>query len=350
MATGSAGTWAFAALSSGQIVRLVVDDGQSERHVVSQSSTTGRSVATEPVLTVPGESIATGSSLHSDHSSFGPAVISLVPGSTNRYDYFGIVFNGNPSVELSETWRVTYEGRIPGASGQGFFAGGAGRFVDPVARFCEAGVEPGDLLVLKPDGLCGLKSGDSIEYRVAEVLDNALVAKPITTPLPEQGCGPVRYEIRLSGAWTVVGSRSGFLHGWMASPDGHCVKRPDASPLFTARAYTSLPIEGDKVSACPPLSDAPDIAWKTFQNISFSFRLYPACVTDDQFQSRVIQEKRDTELSFSVLSGQVPDVASVGGIPTGMVIVARTLYVFDASMGALNLVDISSMTLTSRRY
>ncbi|MBM4394797.1 MAG: hypothetical protein FJ087_03795 [Deltaproteobacteria bacterium] len=357
MTTATTGSRAFVTLSSGQIVRAVVTEAGAEQHRVGEADSTVPSAATAPDLRVAGIAFDRGASLHPEHASFGPSVVSLVPG-TGRYSYYGVVFNGNPLVELTETWRVTYEGRLPGAaSASGFFAGTAGRFADPSARFCDAGVEPGDLLVLLPAVRpeCAAPAGVPLEFRVARVASGALTVESLAggAPLPDPAAclgGAIPYEVRAADSWTVVGTRSGFLHNLAAGPDGGCVQRPDAGPGFTARARTSLPVEGTKLAACPPLPDAPDVAWLDFANVAFRFRLFPPCETSAEFVSSVIPESRDTELSFTVLSGHVPDVVSIGGVPVGAFVLGASLWVFDAGSGFLAEVDTSSMSIRSTAY
>jgi hypothetical protein len=67
---------------------------------------------------------------------------------------------------------------------------------------------------------------------------------------PPQSCinAPQRYELDAGDAFTVIGSRTGFLHSIIADANGTCVKDPDANPLLVGR----LPL---RAPACDPAAD-----------------------------------------------------------------------------------------------
>lgn len=75
--------------------------------------------------------------------------------------------------------------------------------------------------------------------------------------VPPQACvnGPQRYEVRASDAFTLLGSRSGFVHPIIAdsTQGGRCIRDPDAHPLQVGR----MPLTAPACNAAPadPLTD-----------------------------------------------------------------------------------------------
>jgi hypothetical protein len=67
---------------------------------------------------------------------------------------------------------------------------------------------------------------------------------------PPQSCinAPQRYEMRAGEAFALVGSRSGYIHPWIADVNGSCVRDPSANPYQVARIPLRAP-------ACDPTAD-----------------------------------------------------------------------------------------------
>lgn len=67
---------------------------------------------------------------------------------------------------------------------------------------------------------------------------------------PPQSCinAPQRYELRAGEAFTLVGSRTGYIHPWIADVNGSCVRDPDANPYQVSRIPLRAP-------ACDPTAD-----------------------------------------------------------------------------------------------
>ncbi|MGE0550119.1 MAG: hypothetical protein AB7O24_20055 [Kofleriaceae bacterium] len=67
---------------------------------------------------------------------------------------------------------------------------------------------------------------------------------------PPQACvnAPQRFEVRAGEAFTVVGSRSGYVHPMIADPSGACIRNPAASPYTVGRIPLSPP-------PCDPTAD-----------------------------------------------------------------------------------------------
>jgi hypothetical protein len=55
--------------------------------------------------------------------------------------------------------------------------------------------------------------------------------------VPPQSCvnAPQRYELRAGEAFTVIGSRQGYMHPIIADPVGNCIKDPNANPYMVGR-------------------------------------------------------------------------------------------------------------------
>ncbi|MGE3547185.1 MAG: hypothetical protein AB7L28_24885 [Kofleriaceae bacterium] len=67
---------------------------------------------------------------------------------------------------------------------------------------------------------------------------------------PPQACvnAPQRFELRAHEAFTVVGSRSGYVHSMIADPSGACIRDPAANPYLVGRIPLSPP-------PCDPTAD-----------------------------------------------------------------------------------------------
>jgi hypothetical protein len=73
--------------------------------------------------------------------------------------------------------------------------------------------------------------------------------------LPPQACvpGPQRYSVDAADAFTVVGSRSGYLHHVIADASGACVQDPAASSLMVGRVPLTAPAcTGDGLTDLSP--------------------------------------------------------------------------------------------------
>ncbi len=378
--TGAAlGVRAFVAEQNGTLARVVVTPNtdnpvahQHEHSITDGVSNDVDSVAQMPVLRVDGVILTQAIVQNPEYPSFGMADIESDPANSGKSLYYGIRFGGDLKSELSEIWDVTYEGVIPGASGCGTLAADPGAtqsafFTDPTVDFCALGVlegqdaHPGDVLVITPDpkATCAQAADEVLEYRVVGVQANRLAIEPayVSVPLPPAGCfdgSPMAYEVRASGAWTVVGARSGFLHNRM-SASGQCVARADSNPLFTGRAFTALPEDGGAVlQSCPArLGDSKigaNFAASRFTNAALSFNLVPGCKTDSRFQPIWIPPTRDTRLSFQATSGAVPMSVSVGGLPEEMVVAGTSVFTLDSGTGVVYRVNAVDDTLTESWY
>ncbi|MBP7125486.1 hypothetical protein KBD49_03870 [Myxococcota bacterium] len=368
------GLRAYAILESGLAVRLVVDPERPDQalHRIDPASTDVESVATMPV-TIEGEDLQPlGIVRRPEWPSFGMSDIQSDPERPGRSIYYGIRFHDDPSQELSESWDVVYEGVLPHATGCGTFRGeiqgGEVRvFEDPSQDFCELGVSegegdfPGDHLVIRPDpaGGCDLASLEALEYRIVAVEATRLLLEPAfaSLPLPPPGCldgRTLRYEVRASRQWLVVGSTSGLLHN-RTSSRGVCVPRGDVSARFTGRALTTMPADGTEVlQACPVrLGDArigDNFLFRRFENPSFSLNVVPGCRIDSRFRPVVVPPRRDQRLTFQVTSGFQPKSLALGGAPVDFVPGGKYLFVLDAATRSVYQVDSEKHLVSASWY
>lgn len=367
------GVRAVASTENGDLVRIVVtpDEANPVPHVLEAAEDQTGSVASSPDTRFGGEWIASAYLTRPDLASFGSAEIVLLSDADDLYRYYGIEFQGDTRLVLSETWTATYEGILPGTRRCGtltFGDQGEVQLVDPTADFCALGVvagvhaREGDVVVLRPElpVACGTLRGGVLEYRVAAVRPDRLVLAPafVSMPLPEPGCleGPVSFEIRVEDGWTVVGSRTGFLHAQVADGDA-CVVPEDADPLWNGRAYAPVPRDpSGRVTACPIREGDPQFsveAWDEalFQNPVMKFRVVPGCRVGQGFLPEVAPAVRDTQLMFRTISGFAPLDVSLSGLPgAGLAVAGTRVFGTDAANGLVFEVDVEEMTLISTRY
>ena len=250
----------------------------------------------------------------------------------------------------AETWVLEYEGEIPeSASPSGALADGA--LLDPLADFCELGVEVGDRLELRfpltePD--CEALSAVAWEVAVDAVSKdrlgvdvNALVEAPV---LGEDGqwqisartaelsgrCGAtgVQYRILAGGAFLAVGSVSGVLHGW-TSRGGRCVPREDADPRLASRVRVAEPLqEGLELTTCPSYDDDEHFTRHPFENASFSLTMMPGCERLESERYRPRAPHRGIRWSFRTSGGIQPRWIATSGLPSDIHYIDETGMLF----------------------
>ncbi|MFO0746791.1 MAG: hypothetical protein U1F43_14130 [Myxococcota bacterium] len=314
-------------------------------------------------------------------------VASVSPPSLRR---FGIWPPQNPEEAPTESWALTFEGRIPGASGNlGELVGGLSTtLVDPEATFCEDGVEVGDWVqittpiaatdaaLIKPPevklangNVCPTVEAKTaiIEVRVTGVGQDELVIDPTTARLrptlpvldvqkieadrlvsrraceqavkdlddvlgrPENLTATTAftadaiekrfaYNVRVADAWTLVGTRSGFLHRWKWDAAGaRCVEDPtlDAN-VFRGRVHE----RADAVASydeCPPPADqlsydkveelAP--AASRFTNPSMGVDVFPGCERTTEGAIAAVPSQQDTTFTFTLTGPQQGSALSI---------------------------------------
>ena len=137
----------------------------------------------------------------------------------------------------------------------------------------------------------------------------------------------VDYRVRTSGVWTVVGTRSGFLHQIVEDEEGRCVARDDADPRLGGRARQ-----------CDPDDEDPTCV---FENPYLRFRMAPGLGENGRPVPTVV----DTVWTFDTTGALDPLSISAGGMPTMIEYVPGldALTVVDPVGGGLVEVDVSSL-------
>jgi len=367
------GTRALAWLYGGQIVRVVVDPTEELPwpHRAENDLDDIESSAYQPVVWYQGTKLDNGIKTRTDLPSFGSTQIVLPVTEEDHYVYYGIQFNGDIEAEAPETWTLTFEGVIPGATGEcgtlvsGDSDGWLTEFVLSTGNtdFCAFGVEgesdsyAGDIvdLVLPDAESCGEYAGMAVSFRVRANWGGALALRPLDAstalrPIPS-ACGGdhVQWVVRASEQWVVTGSRTGFLHPWVRQGGG-CVVRSDFDPVFTARARTAMPVTDDLVvDSCPIARDLDSgIDWEStwFRNPVFGLWVIPGCRFDDQYRPVVVPPVRDTALKFAMETGRIPNQNDIGGLASAVEIHGGILFALDSSNGRLVIIDPATMEIT----
>lgn len=205
----------------------------------------------------------------------------------------------DPWFASEERWAITYEGPIPQtAHGNGRYvraadptnASGGLELVVDAADFCAAGVEDGDQVVITSPLVNDRgteKDSDRCKElkKLADEVDDDRVLIPVVRAfsdrlmLSERGVrvgsrarsiddildcaagAPLAFYVRAGRqAYTVVGSRSGFVHPVVRRADGRCVVPADADPLHAGRAYADQVFQNGRVAFIPrrPAEDEAD--------------------------------------------------------------------------------------------
>ena len=280
--------------------------------------------------------------------------------------YYGIKSLSTPYDTPSEIWTLSSGGALPGTRRTtGRILEENLRFHDNGARYCEWGVEAGDILeiVMGENISCGDLVGtefrvqltkvasDTLDFdpaslRVKAAGDDAFSASDSTLGLtPQCLAGPLNYQIRVpEDVFLVNGSRSGVLHPWEAGSDG-CV---DSGNGYTARASVGL-IKDDEPLTCPINSSDADLV--PFENPLFSFALVPGCTTTPE--GIVLSElSPDTIYRFTISGGNVPQTILSTSRNADLLVHPnqKQLYHLDDGVNAIYVLDPADDTLDSTIY
>lgn len=239
----------------------------------------------------------------------------------------------NPYAITTETWTVTYEGALPGFTGS-YGAlddqGGAPVISDPAAGFCRKGVEATGAVeqhdvVQLLDSVCQFDDSCTAEVKqqclaefgeaderplkksrsllIEKVHDDKVVLAERHFDvngaiLPGRadvarikqcfGAGVLRYTVRSSGNWVVVGSVSGFLHRQIVDPastDKACITDLTKPRIHQGRVTTQVaPLTLDQIAASrTPIESnlvVDDCARFTNPSWKFAIRSGLDCTTD----------------------------------------------------------------------
>ena len=233
--------------------------------------------------------------------------------------------------------------------------GTAGRLRPPEPVLDEDAIEAAGLSLSVCD--------DAREVLIDELTwsDNLLATDAIEVAnLPEQ----VSYTVRPSEAWTVVGSRSGYLHRRVWDGDaGACVDDPALDARRDGRIQqVDLGAPGDAApyASCPPSLDDIGFAsvaallpegWSRFTNYSFSVDLFPGCRHLEGGGIELVESQRDTTWTFDLAGPDAPQSISADGVLLGnrvpLLDFRRWQLQLDSASGRVHLLEIRANSVSN---
>lgn len=303
------GTFLWISLVNGQVIKFQVSDTKGTKNVLTDSDLGVRDSITEPSLLVGDKLVDGGFGENVDYPSLGPVEIDLLPNTDNEYSFYGLKFLSPTLTVPYEDWTVTFDGKVPHTASVSGFLAADNTLTDPAQAFCGLGVETGDRVIFTavPD-TCPLK-GQAVA--ITGVKPHSL-ALGIKNGVPAVCLGKgLSYYVRVTNQWIVWGSVTGFLSPWYADGDKCSIKK-DAVGM-QGRVLQSMPKDGVKLNTCPVYPGDPEINWKAFRNMEFSFSIFPGCTIDQSYNITAVQPKTDTQIRFSALNYLIPISSTVGG-------------------------------------
>jgi len=304
------GTFLWVSLANGRLVKFQIADDKGPKNVLTDSGIGLRDSASEPSLLVGDKLVDGGFAENVDYPSMGPVEIDLIPNTDNEYSFYGLKFMSPTLAIPDEDWTVTYEGRIPDTASVSGFLAADNTLSDPARDFCNLGVEKGDRVIFTgtPDE-CPLQDN---AVKITDVMPHSLtldIKGGISDICTKKGAS---YYIRATGQWIVNGSVTGFLHPWYS--DGNkCGMKKDAVGS-QGRVLQSMPkAAGFKLDTCPVYPGDPEIDWKPFTNMEFTFSIFPGCTIDKDYNITAVQPQTDTQIRFTAFNYLMPVSGSAGG-------------------------------------
>ncbi len=264
--------------------------------------------------------------------------------------WYGVRLSDTNRLVRSESWTVRYEGELPGTQSTGQLTSG-GALHDPAVDYCELGVEPGDLLLVRTDQrhTCGDYDGILFEWPIVDLSadelylgapgrsfiertpgddddwdETELVVNESDLPLPDPECfaGPLEYAVRAREQYVITGSQSGYLHNWH-NVEGRCEKRPDADSRFVGRTTEARKRPDVTLPDCPPPADGFEDFYEGdfFENFALRFRMYPGCERDPDGDVVSLdgETERDVAWQFRVTSAFAPQQFRTGRLPARVI-------------------------------
>lgn len=342
---------AYIATTAGDVFMIDAAIDGNQVHMLRQTAYNG---LTEPLSTVStpelfdnGKKVSQSFAARADYANLGPFTVD-----SSSLSYYGVHLTASSRTLRNETWSVIHQGTLPTShrttgrivSQQRDSDGeSVAIFYDPYADFCEVGVEPGDILVLRPgyrlscgseDSPIGIFKGDRFEFRIRRLTADTLVLESdgavgivelteeereqmqlnpndpgdltYVASLPHPNCFVTAgsYEIEApAGTYLVVGSQTGYLHSWRSN--GGICEQQSNDPLHTGRAREATPKSGTDLDTCTlPLPDSSFENEVLFSNFLFSFNVRPGCVFDPLTgNAQFVKTPRHLQIRFQVRSG-----------------------------------------------
>jgi len=361
--------YAYVSDDGGRASRILVEEDGEPMHLTdSATEEDDRTRAAKPRLYVDGDEVQLGFTPIAGVPNLGPLVIETIDEEEDIQRFYGIDFQGDLRAHRNETWRVTYEGRLPGTSalearlmndGTAHVFGGS---------LCEVGVLPGDLFEMDYplESGCGeFDVGATYTFTIAAVGDDYLELSPdggeglledgtfVPVGMPSTNCFGkfVSFSIRPRSTFVVYGSRTGFLHGVVSTPDG-CAVAADADPLFTGRALAATLKDGESLPSCPVTEPVEALELATYANPTLTFNIFPACEEQLDGTRNIIDTQRDTEWRFTVASGFVSQTILAAKSATGHVLspASDLLYVLDLAARGVKEIGLEEFLLQASYF
>jgi hypothetical protein len=365
-------TEAYVADAGGQVTRVVVQDKDGPRHLVaeaeSEDDTPAHCSASKPHLLVEGDEIALGYSPVTGYPDLGPLMVETLDEETNKKRFYGITFTDDLRSTTNETWRVEYEGALPGMSDALARVVTSTRVVFEHTNLCSHGVLPGDYLVLRPgvETRCGdFQAGEEYNYTIEQAGGDWVVLEAGSgwtegeggevegVPDPTPACFPwtVAFSMRPAGVFTVRGSRTGFLHQVIETEDG-CEESQTANPLFNGRAAAATVTDGVVLEKCPITAAGEGIETATYSNPILSFDIFPACRISQDGLAELVAPERSTVWTFTVATGFALDAILAASTPVDWTLQepAGKLLLLDLTGKSIKAVTLKDFTLSAAYY
>ncbi|MBM4371490.1 MAG: hypothetical protein FJ098_07535, partial [Deltaproteobacteria bacterium] len=345
------------------------DDAVHTLEVLEQDP--GDTQALKPRLFDRDEEIELGFTPPPEYPSLGPLAVVALDEEAERSRFYGLLFSERVEWHRTEVWNITWEGPLPEARDLPAVLRTPARLDLPGADLCAAGVEPGDVAVIRfgEPLACGAFEGLEFEYVVEDagpdwlLLDAEAGGRQIPDlpegdeleddewtpewpqaslgmPAPECFQGILRVDVRAAGQFVVRGSRTGFLHPVMSAPEG-CIMDGDADPLFTGRAVPATVLPEAALTTCPLTDLVEGLEARTFRNHIFEVDIFPPCKVSGDGGVTILDIPRDVRWSVTVSSGFDLKDLLTGGLPLDLELLPgpELLMLLDPTTRALKAVD-----------
>ena len=262
---------------------------------------------------------------------------------------------------------MEYEGDLPGTDDLWATITSPTHVTIEGGNLCSLGVLPGDWFSIKLDrntGCDAFKANEEYSYLIKEVNEDSIVLEAgkgewvtvegiETVPAPTPGCFPlpVRFEIRPRETFVVSGSRTGFLHNIISTPEG-CRADPEGDPLFTGRATMATLAEGAVPEMCPIMASEADIQLATFENPILKFDIFPPCTISPDGTVQIGEPIRDTLWRFEVSSGFLSNTLATGYLPVEQMLhsAQELLYILDLAGRSILSIDLTVFETSTSFY
>jgi len=344
---------AYVSDDGGRCSRILVEDETGPVHEADSATEDDASTtASKPELFVDGVEVQLGYSPAPGYPTLGPLLVETMDAASGTKRYYGIEFTDDLKAHRTETWRVKYEGALPDTNRLRAFVQNAGTDEEVLAvtggSLCDVGAREGDYLTVRFDGEeCGDLAADSQYNFVIENLGTdwiLLAANPAWTLTPEAERStvevfdwtcipqPFEFQLRTRQEFTVVGSKTGFLHTVVDGADG-CRPAVDGEPLFAGRASAARLKPDADLTDCPIVGPLDELELSLFSNPMFSLNIYPACTQTPSGERDLEEIARDTLWRFAVVSGYQTQTVSVGNLPVDHFLSPEegTLFILDTA-------------------